>query len=146
MRLKEVLKFMFILACIVTVGQILFVSTIAAISDIEFSIYAHQLYHYPLMAFSSVIPTLIFINSERSTINGWKIRVIFHFFFTAIIVVGSSIYHIYYLLRAEVFVVVLISKALLFIAIYTGTWWAFDRHQQILSDELNKRINEFNDD
>lgn len=146
MRLSEALKFMIILACVVTVGQLLLISTIVTAIESEFFVYARYLYRYPLMSLASVMPTLIFVNSERVTKSSWRVRVIFHFFFTAIIVLASSIYQIFYWASVGIHLELIIVKILSFIIIYAGAWWAFDRRQQSLSDELNKRISELNED
>lgn len=146
MSLKEILKFMSILACVITVGYILLVSMMATINENDLSVFAHHLYRYPLIAICSVLPTLIFVNSERATANGWKNRVIFHFFLTGTIVLGSSIYLIYYWMQIEVRVGIFVLKMLLFIVFYIGVWAISNRQQQTISNELNERINEFNDD
>jgi len=146
MKLKEILKFMLILTCVITIGQILLASVMAIIRGGDIFVDARHLYRYPLMAFSSILPTLIFVNSGPTTKKGWKIRVILHFFLTTAIVLGNSIYHDYYWWRVGVDVGILIPKMLLFIGIYLGVWWVSNRQQQSLSDELNERINEFYDD
>jgi len=145
MRLEEAIKLMFILACIITVGLILLVSAIAIVCESDSSVYIQHLYRYPLMAVSSVMPVLFFVNSERATVVGLRIRVILHFFFTAVAVLGSSTYHIYRWMRISIRLEFLIFKILVFIGIYGGAWWAIEHQQQNLSDELNNRISEFRD-
>ena len=92
MSLKNTLKFMFVVACMATVFQVIFISISAWTGDFESTVYARELYRFPLIGVFSTLPTLIYIGSENATRRMLIIIRILHFVLTASIVFGLLAY------------------------------------------------------
>jgi len=152
MTLKEILKFIFILTCVITIAQIIGVSATHAywyaISGTRYYIPVDSLYNYPLTGFIAALPTLIFINSDRTTKISWRIRLVTHFFLTLILTVlsyPSNWYgwygwrYLFELTRKGYFNVLFI----VFLLVYVTGIYVFRHEQKKLSEKLNEQIRSF---
>jgi len=141
MTLKEAIKFISILFCVITTAQIIFTPILAIINGTYFVMPVRYLYRFALVAFLGVFPTIIFVNTDRTSKKGWRIRAIIHFCLTLASVFGAIIYY-NWMVHIRSFVL----TGLLFMSIYIGAWWVYNRQQRKLADQLNERLNELHDD
>jgi len=151
MTLKEVLKFMFLLTCVITTALVAIYSIlyaiIYAITDIRFTWPVMFYFQYPATALISSLPLLVFIGSDDDSKRSHRIRLIIHFILTFVSTLVAMIkffwswdgwrnlffesYELYLFLG-------------LFSLIYAITFFVFYRKQKKLSDELNKKIQNLN--
>ena len=136
MTLKEAIKFISILFCVITTAQIIFIPILVRISGADFLIRYRHLYRFALVAFLGVFPTVIFVNTDRTSKKGWKIRVIIHFCLTLASVFGTIIYYDW-LAYIRSFVL----TGLLFMIIYIGAWLVYNHQQRKLAKQLNEKLN-----
>jgi len=141
MTFKHIVKFTFFLFCVITTMQIIFVPILDLINGRNDVIYIRDLYRYPLIAFASVLPTFILVNSDQMSRNGWRIRVILHCILTQAAVFGGLVYF-----NRVTNLSILVQIGLFFTAIYAGAWWGFNRKQQSLANQINERINHLHRD
>ena len=138
---------MLVLTCIITTTHLLWISIVSAIF-FERTGYPLALamvtlddsYRYPLASFVSVLPTLLFINIDRATDVGWRIRVIAHFFATFVFTLGSWIYLFLSWANWDYLVRFFIIFLIVFIIIYTGAYRIFIYQQNTLANKLNEGI------
>jgi len=96
MRLKEMLKFMFFLICVITTAQIVAQSLRYGVDYMitgdlwTWPVYWH--YRYLLAAVISVLPSLIFINSDETSRVGFNIRIGIHFLLTFSFTMGAQVH------------------------------------------------------
>lgn len=134
MTLKDTLKFMFVLFCVITTFQTIFISIYTMIVDSDGIFYLQELYILPLIGFLATLPTLIFIGSETASRLNLIIRTIVHLFLTAGIVFGSLAYF------GQITMENILPIVIFFIAIYISVHIIAEMRAKKLADELNKRI------
>jgi len=152
MTLKGIIKLIFLLTCIITTVHILVISIVNIYFYIAMNTRLltpiYRLYRYPLASFLSALPSLIFVNSDQTTKNGWKIRLIVHFFLTITMTVLGIIigWHGWYGWRylfssilAGYFNIIFI----VFLTVYISAICLFRRQQKELSEKLNEQIKSF---
>lgn len=147
---KRIITFMFILMCAITTIQIFWISMIHTYlyvtAGISHGIFLRHLYQYPFVAFSSTMPTLIFIHSDRATKIGWRIRLIAHFLLTVTFTILST--HVSFrqgwnggrylfeaIMGGEYNVILAV-----FAVIYIGAIGVFNYRQKKLGEKLTDRI------
>jgi len=141
MTLKEAIKFISILFCVITTAQVIFIPTLAIINGNYILIPSRHLYRFALVAFISALPTAAFVNISRTSKKGWKIRVIIHSCLTLASVFGAIMYY-GWLIHVRGFVL----TGLLFMSIYVGAWLIYNHQQRKLADQLNERLNELHNE
>ena len=139
MKLKDALKLMFFLACVVTTFQILFIATYVMISGADFTLRAAELYRVCFIGFSCVLPVLLFVRNETARRAEIIVRKALHFFLTAGIVFGLLIYYQWMDTKNALFI------ALFFLALYFSALAFGEIRQKRLADKINERINAFHD-
>jgi len=92
MKLKQTLILMGIVFCVVAIGVPLsFVfSAIASGSNAE--IYVQSLYQYPLLAFVSALPVLVYYKSDLTPSAGLALRIAVHVILTIVFVFSMMIF------------------------------------------------------
>ena len=137
MRLKETLLFMALMFCVIVTFQVIFTAIYCAVADVSDNTInaAHTL----LIAFSSTLPTLIFLGGSKFH-RVWLIaRSVLHFILTAAIVFGLLVH--FQLINASNAVFV----ATLFLGIYIIGYVIQEMKAKKTADALNKRISAFHD-
>ena len=140
MKLKYALKFIFVLFCVITTFQVLFIGIINTVlgSDIMFSMQA--LLQLPLISFAGVLPVLLFVRGRTKNPPSRTTAIILqalHFILTSGAVFGLLIYFKW--LDA--------TNAALIIAFFLGIYIPAYIFQELrdrkLARQLNERINAF---
>ena len=140
MKLNYALKYMFILFCVVTTGQVLFVGALNLIIGNEYLMTMSDLLKLPLVSFASVIPTLIFVRSKTKktpTKTETLILPIVHFILTAGIVFGLLMYFEFMDAANAAFII------MLFLVVYIPAYIYQYMRDRKLARQLNERINAF---
>ncbi len=137
MKLKDTLKYMFHIFCVITTFETLFIATESLINDSNFVLNAWELYKILIIAFTSVLPMLIFVRSETASRMGMIIRKVIHFVLTSGIVFSLLIYFKWMDAKNAVFI------ALFFLSIYIPAHIIGEIRAKQLADKLNERINAF---
>ena len=138
MKLKYALKFVFILFCVITTAQVLFISTVSIITGSETLMTSWDMLKLPLVAFASVLPTLMYVRRNTKKLPGRAeaiILQILHFTLTSGIVFGLLIYFGYMGAANAAFIIAL------FIVIYVPACVIQERRDRKLANKLNERIN-----
>ena len=136
MRLKEALRFMFFVFCLVTTLETLFIATLGLLGT-GFTFEASELFQIPLVAFLSALPVLILIRSETASRTEWIIRKAAHFALTAGAVFGMLIYFGWLDKQNALFVV------LFFLIVYAAAYIIQELRAKQLADEINKRLSAY---
>jgi len=140
MKLRDALKFMFIVACIATVFQTVFISIFAWFWDTNSIVNAHNLYQLPLIGVLSTLPTLIFVRSKTGQIE-WIVRQILHFILTASIVFTALIRFGWIYAQTQN----ALKVFLVFLFVYVTASVIGAIRGRKLADKLNERINASHD-
>jgi len=91
MKLKQVLVLMSVIFCVVAIFIPLILSIVTlSIGEVS-TIYVRHLYRYPLTAFLSVLPTLLYIRNDSISAAAWRIRRIIHAILTVGVVIGMQL-------------------------------------------------------
>ncbi|MCL1851452.1 MAG: DUF3021 domain-containing protein [Peptococcaceae bacterium] len=134
MKPLDAVKFMFILFCVITTGQVLFMALIPLFSE-DFIFTAQDLYKIPLVAVLGTLPVILLIHKDTAPKTEIILRNALHFILTATLVLGSLIYLGW--LDAESAV----GITVFFLALYIGVWVVNIKQARKLADKLNERIN-----
>ena len=135
MKLKNAIKFMALLFCILTTAQVLFVGAINMYMDNNMTMTMQDLLRFPLISFAAVLPTLIFVRNKaknRSSRIETFLFPILHFTLTAGIVFGLLIY----------FGWMDASNAIIMVAFFLAIYVPAYAIQEIRDRKLAKRLNE----
>ena len=136
MRLKEALKFMFYIFCMVTTFETLFIAALG-LADREMIFTARELFKIPLVAFLSALPVFILVGRDTAPRTEWVIRKVAHFTITAAIVFGLLTYFSWLDKQNAFFVI------LLFLALYAAAYIIQEIRAKQLAAEINKRLTAF---
>ena len=134
-KLKEVLKYMFYLFCVIVTVQVIYILALSEIRGMNATIDYRDLQTILLSSFAGVLPIIITLNWTESVSR----RVYFllfglHFILTIGFVFGTLYY------RNAIERGNLITTIALFSAIYIGINIRNELHNKKTMDELNKRI------
>jgi hypothetical protein len=137
MKLKYALKLMFHMFCIITTGQVFFVSVILLINEPDAVFTMREMLQMPFVALAGVLPILIFVRSEKATRTELIVRNVLHFILTAGIVLGLLIYFGWMYASNAVIIIGF------FLAIYIPAYIVQEIRDRKLAKQLNERINAF---
>ena len=141
MKLAYALKFMFVLFCVITAFQVLFVGivNIALNNDVMFSM--RDLLKLPLISLAGVLPTLIFIRTKTKPPSKAEsiIKSVLHFILTAGGIFGLLIYFKWLEPANAVFIVTF------FLVIYIPAYIFQELRDRKLARQINERINAFHE-
>lgn len=137
MSLKQWLKTLFLLFCCVTTFLLLLIALQGVFLYPDLALGGMDMLKLMSISFASVLPSLIFLGSEKAS----RLKVIFlrilHFILTAGTVFGLQI--IYGFMDATNAVYV----AIVFLVIYTTAYIIIEIREKRLADRLNEKINAF---
>jgi hypothetical protein len=138
MKLKDTLKFMTVLFCVITTGQVVFVASFNLLYDSEAMFSMWDLLKMPAVALAGVMPTLLFVRSETAPRAELIVRNALHFVLTAGIVFGLLFYFgwIDDIINAAIVLA-------FFLAIYIPAHVVAGIQEKKLADRLNERISAF---
>ena len=139
MKLKDALKFMFVLFCVITTFETLLIAVLGAVDSMGFSFEARELYKPALVALAGVLPVLILVRRENAPRKEWMLRKALHFLLTAGAVFWLLIYFGW--LEANNALIIMIFFLVIYISAYTVSGVRAKR----LAERLNERINAFRD-
>ena len=134
MRLKEILKFMFYLFCIITTSQLFFVTMLMIIRNTTDEISINHFYSILISSFVGVLPTIMFVFTENISRKGWFISRFIHFILTASFVYAALIYF------EQLQPGIPIPTIIFFFIIYFSAHLYQEIQAKKIADELNKRI------
>jgi magnesium-transporting ATPase (P-type) len=137
MKLKEALKFMSILFCVITTLESIFIASVSLLFDPSFIIDAWDILRILFVALTGVLPVLILIRSEKAPRAELMIRKILHFILTAGIVFTLLIYF-GWMGMANALII-----TLFFLAIYISATIVQEIQARKLADQLNARLDAF---
>ena len=140
MKLKYAFKFMFVLFCVITTFQILFICLINFMDDNVILMTTKGLLRIPFVSFAGVLPTLIFVfGKDKNHLTGAAAIIMpaLHFALTAGIVFGLLIYYGWMDAANAAFIIAF------FLAIYVSAYVYQGLRDRKLAKQLNERINAF---
>ena len=137
MKLKDALKEMVVLFCVITTCVILFMSLIPLYDSDGFIFTARDLYKIPLVALLGTIPLLILVRKETASKTEVNVRKVLHFVLTAGLVLGTLMFFGWLDTTSAVSIIVF------FLALYIAVWIVASVREKRLADKLNERINAF---
>lgn len=142
MRLKEILKIMFVLFCAITTFQVIFISLLNILFDEQYTITMPEMLRIPFIALCGALPMLVFFRSEKkkppSRAYLIAIRTI-HLVLTAGIVFGLLSYFEWIDAVNGVFVIAFF--AIIYVCIYV----VLELRANKLAREINKLLGEIHD-
>ena len=142
MRLKYALKFMFVLFCVVTTVQVIFIGVLNLVLSADFTIPIQDIIRFPIISFASVLPTLIFVQgkSKKAPTRAESIiRSALHLVLTAGAVFGLLIYFRWVDATNAAYIIAF------FLVVYTTAYTYQELRDRKLAKQLNERINAFHD-
>ena len=151
MSLRRMVAFILLLACVITTIYLLYQAGLHFFlyqtTNIRVRIPIHELYRFPLFGIICTLPSLIFVNTEKTTKLGWNVRVILHFILTynftlsAIILLWGEwrgwLHYLWLLIPGHYGLF-----SLIFLMIYLSALTTYNFQQKKLSQKMNERIKE----
>ena len=135
MRLKETLKFMLHLFCIITTAQVIFISALSAVQGTNSELNYQILHSIMITAFVGVLPTIIFAWTENVSRGIFLFSVGLHFVLTTSFVFLSLNY--FEMLASDNIIQIIIF----FLVLYIAAYMIAEIRIKKTINELNKRIN-----
>jgi amino acid transporter len=137
MKLTYALKFMFVLFCAITTFQVIFIGVLSFIFGNDSVMIMQDMLRFPFVSFASVLPTLIFVRSEKKKTPSRAETIILsalHFTLTAGIVFGLLIYFKVMTATNAAYVIVF------YLVVYITAYTFMELRDRKLAKQLNKRI------
>ncbi len=140
MKLKELLKFMFLTICAITTFEVLYIAAELLITGSDWLLSAWDLLKIVFVALMGSLPILILSRKENASRRELIIRQTVHFFLTGGVVGGLLVAFEWMTATNAVYV------ATFFICIYAALYAVGELRARKLAKALNERINAFHAD
>jgi len=140
MRLKYALKYMFVLFCVITTFQVIFIWVLSLILGADFTMTMQDIMRFPVISLASVLPTLIFVQrkSKKTQARAEEIiRSALHLALTAGAVFGLLIYFNWLDATNAAYIISF------FLVVYIAAYTFQELRDRKLAKQLNERINAF---
>ena len=139
MSAKKSILIAFISGCIITITCLLITVIIRFVTG---GFIHDTLLYYLVLGLGSVLPTLIFINSDHISQKKMWLRFFLHFILTLVVVLGIQFYFAWRYPENWSFYLPYTQVLLPFVIIYVISMLIFLRSQQALAKQFNQRIQE----